>query len=102
MANVDLQHMLGIIKSDPEIAAEFKNDPGAALAKYAISPLSYDRWIYRAVVIVLSLCGLITVVGVLVMWGITPPDAFRVPEVLVALGSAAIGALAGLLAPTPR
>jgi hypothetical protein len=94
--------MLSAIKADPKVSEEFKEDPGAALEKYAASPLSNDRWIYRAVVVVLSLCGLITVIGVLVMWGISPPETFRVPEVLVALGSASIGALAGLLAPSPK
>jgi hypothetical protein len=102
---MDLQHVLTAIKSDSKVAEEFKENPSAALEKYALSPLSYDRWIYRAVVVVLSLCGLMTVIGVLVVWGLNwgnPPSTFKVPEVLVALGSASIGALAGLLAPSPK
>jgi hypothetical protein len=102
---MDMQNVLAAIKSDVRVAEEFKNDPGAALEKYSVSPLTYDRWIYRAVVVVLSLCGLMTVCGVLVVWGLNwgdPPATFKVPEVLVALGSASIGALAGLLAPSPK
>lgn len=70
-----------------------------------------DPWAYRAVILILG----IIVVGVLVVYGIhsltvdvaatatTPARALRpLPEALIAIGSVALGALAGILAPAPR
>lgn len=56
-----------------------------------------DHWIYRAVVLVLGFTVLTSLGGtiLLVMTNHQPPD------MIVALGSAAIGGLAGLLAPAP-
>jgi hypothetical protein len=56
-----------------------------------------DIWLYRMVVAVLGLTVVASVVGAiaLTMMGESTP------EVIVALGSAAIGGLAGLLAPSP-
>ena len=56
-----------------------------------------DRLIYRIAVLVLGLLSLTAAFGtiVLVLGGRTTP------EVLIALGSAAVGALVGLFAPSP-
>jgi hypothetical protein len=67
-------------------------------AEVVPSPLTWDKWVYRIVVISLSLTVLGALVGAIVLEmakNISPPD------LLVALGSAAVGALAGLLAPPP-
>lgn len=58
--------------------------------------LEQDRTVYRIVVFSLGFTVVVTVVGVL-MLAIVAPQA-PVPDVLTALGSAAIGALAGLVA----
>ena len=70
-----------------------------------------DRRAYLMVIIILG----IVIVGVLIVYGIhtlTPDRAAtatqaartmrNLPEALIALGSVAIGALAGILAPGPR
>ena len=58
-----------------------------------------DLWIYRIVVgsLALSILAVIVATTVIVL------DAGRceIPDVLVAIGTGAIGALAGLLAPVP-
>ena len=56
-----------------------------------------DQWLYRMVVIVLGLTMVATIVSTvaLAMTGQTRP------EVIVALGSVAVGGLAGVLAPSP-
>jgi hypothetical protein len=56
-----------------------------------------DVWLYRIVVAVLGL----TVVGSIVGAILLALSGQSTPEVLVALGSAAIGGLGGLLAPSP-
>jgi hypothetical protein len=53
-----------------------------------------DIWLYRLVVAVL---GITSVIGAIFL----ALSGQSTPEVLVALGSAAIGGLAGLLAPSP-
>lgn len=64
----------------------------------AASPLQWDPWIYRLVVAFLGLTVLSTVVGGLL---ILATSGASVSEGIIALGSAAVGALAGLLAPSP-
>jgi hypothetical protein len=63
------------------------------------SPLQWDPWIYRLVVAFLGLTVLSTVVGGLI---IMATSGASVSEGIIALGSAAVGALAGLLAPSPE
>ena len=57
-----------------------------------------DVWIYRLVVGSLGGTVLISIVGAIILVAFGK----EVPAVLVSLGSAAVGALAGLLAATPR
>jgi len=86
------------LRTDPVLQAEMKKDPAAALAAVTRAPLDTDVWIYRLVVGALGLAVLIALVGAIVLalrGNVAPPD------VLTALGSAAVGALAGLLAPSP-
>ena len=60
-----------------------------------------DTFVYKATVVVLGLSVLSVIVAQL--WITLTPDAPPIPDGLIALGSAAIGALAGLLAPVgPR
>ena len=81
----------------PELAAEIKKDPAAALQQLAATPPVNDVWIYRLVVIALGLALLICVVAASLLAGYGKV----IPELLVAIGSAAVGALTGLLAPSP-
>lgn len=85
------------INQDPAFAAAVKENPAAAIAGVASSPLQTDRLIYRLVVGALGLTILLSLIGLFIM-------AFyekSIPEGAIALGSAAVGALAGLLAPSP-
>lgn len=56
-----------------------------------------DFWLYRIVVMVLVLTVLACLIGAIIL----TMNNQSTPEVVVALGSAAIGGLAGLLAPSP-
>lgn len=56
-----------------------------------------DIWLYRIVVVVLGLTVMASIVGAIML----AMSGQSTPEVIVALGSAAIGGLAGLLAPSP-
>lgn len=92
------------VATDPDLQREISANPAAALARVAESPLETDAWVYRIVVIALGAIVLSAVIGAIVitMSAPLPSGAYREPpEILIALGSAAVGALAGLLAPSP-
>ena len=87
-----------------QLVEELKADPTTTLQRVAsqvvrdIPPaLETDPWIYRIVVLVLGLAVLLALIGAILLsaWNLA------IPETLTALGSAAVGALAGLLAPSP-
>lgn len=61
--------------------------------------LSNDKWVYRWVVIFLGLAVVITVTGSIGM--AIAGQTTGLPDGVVAIASAAVGALAGLLAPSP-
>lgn len=85
------------VDRSPELEAKIKANPAQALAELA-GPLQTDVWIYRIVVLALGLAVLTALIGAITL------TAFgkTIPDVLTALGSAALGALAGLLAPSPK
>jgi hypothetical protein len=83
------------VEQDPQLADEIKQDPAGAIARVA-APIP-DTGVYRIVVSALGLAVLIAMIGaiILALQGKTNL------EILTAIGSAAVGALAGLLAPSP-
>lgn len=85
------------VAASPELAAKIKSDPATAIAGVA-APLQTDVWIYRMVVGALGGTVLIVAIGAIALALVTKTDP---PQLLTALGSAAVGALAGLLAPSP-
>ena len=84
------------VAQDPELLAQIKADPVMAIANVA-APLQSDVWIYRMVVGALGIAVLIAIIGAIVLVS----TGKIVPDVMTALGSASVGALAGLLAPSP-
>jgi hypothetical protein len=98
-----LRELAARVAADPVLRARLGQDPVAVLEELAAEapPAARDRFVYRFVVIVLGalVIGVAALAGGVALVPGEPPR--RVPEVLVSLGSAAIGALAGLLAPSP-
>ena len=84
------------VAQDADLQAQIKADPVTAIANVA-APLQNDVWIYRLVVGALGLVVLLAILGAIIL----TLKGQTVPDVLTALGSAAVGALAGLLAPSP-
>jgi hypothetical protein len=85
-----------LVRDDPALAREIQSRPAEALAELA-APLEHDVWIYRIVVGALSFVAIFSIVGAIIV-AVGTNDT-QVPDAVVALGSAAVGALAGLLAP---
>ena len=86
-----------LVRTDPDLQAEVKKDPVETLERLS-RPLESDLWIYRIVVGTLAFSILAVIVASTVIVLVQDSD---VPDVLVAIGTGAIGALAGLLAPVP-
>lgn len=61
------------------------------------TPLQTDHWIYRIVVSSLAFTIIFSIVGA--VW--LEVNEKETPKLLIALGTGSLGALAGLLAPTP-
>lgn len=98
------------VVNSQELTEKVKANPAIELPKLAEQvvrelprpPLESDRWIYRIVVLALGGTVLIVVGGAVVLAAThTGTSELKIPEVLTAIGSAAVGALAGLLAPSP-
>ncbi len=90
--------------SNHDLQTQFKANPLEAVKQFEqLNPLQTDKWIYRIIVIALGVTILAIIIGVLVLMGTGQiTDDQGVPTILTAIGSAAIGALAGLLAPSPK
>ena len=90
--------LTAMVASDPELQERLRQDPVATLQALS-QPVSGDKWIYRMVVIALGLTALFVVIGVFTLKALD--NNTTIPDALVAIGSAAIAALAALLAPSP-
>jgi hypothetical protein len=87
--NVDLQN-------------QFRNDPVTAVKQIqTTSPILPDTWIYRTVVGSLGLSVVLVIIAVVILTMNAKSGDNGVPTILTAIASGAIGALAGLLAPSP-
>jgi hypothetical protein len=84
------------VAQDPALQEKIKADPVSAIANI-VAPLQSDVWIYRMVVGALGLAILMAIIGAIIL----SVAGKAIPDVLTALGSAAVGAVAGLLAPSP-
>lgn len=86
------------IARDPNLESQIKSEPEKVIRQYSEPAYVADKWIYRMVVGILGLAIVIAAGGAL--W-LAVRGGGPTPEILLALGSAAVGALAGLLAPSP-
>jgi hypothetical protein len=88
------------VAEDEDLRQAIARDPSALEHLAAPVRNTPDRWPYRLVIIALGLTAIFVVVGVFVLKALKG-DAVTIPDALVAIGSAAVAGLAGLLAPSP-
>ena len=90
------------LKEDQNISQDIKTSANDLQKELLDDRVLYrDVFIYRAVVVVLGLTVLISVIGGLLLAFKGDITNYKLPSEIVAIGSAAVGALAGLLAPSP-
>ncbi len=91
------------LKNSPDLQKEFQKDPVKAVETIVTTnPKETDSWIYRIIVISLGL-AILTIVITLTIMSMKDGDQInaQVITIFTAISSGAIGALAGLLAPSP-
>lgn len=101
------EYLVDLVVNVPGLLKQVSEHPEETLRELAAQttkrlpppPTVTDVWIYRVVVCSLGIVVIIAVIGAIYLSSGTAGKA--PPDVLTALGSAAIGALAGLLAPSP-
>jgi hypothetical protein len=97
-AQLTFLELLRIVITDPRLDSEQKKTLLDELRKSG----GVDRWTYRSAIWILGGVILLTIVAISLMTtvGGVPPE--QIPQGLVAIGSSAVGGLAGLLTPGPE
>lgn len=88
------------LETSPDLQKEFKEDPIKAAKQF--QSLVPDNWVYRMVVGSLGLAILLVIVGIIILSLSTRTIEPTVSTLFTAIASGAVGALAGLLAPSPN
>jgi len=93
---------LQTLSSREDLPSDVRNELNQVITDIR-TPLTTDNWIYRLVVIFLGLTILSTVLGGIYLAYLAKGETgMELSPGIVAIGSAAVGALAGLLAPSPK
>jgi len=94
-----------VIEKSPDVTPEAKKQLTQVIKeakKEGRTPLETDKWIYRFVVGFLGLAILASLIFTFFLSvGSPDPKELKIPDIFLAIGSAGVGALAGLLAPSP-
>lgn len=100
METNNINDLMKNIQSDPKEMALFKEDPVKYLEQ--VKPIE-KPWVFMTIVIIVGLV-LITslVLGSIIIFKADDSQTAKVPDFLVGIGSTALGALVGLLAPSPK
>lgn len=88
------------LSTNPELQQKFMADPVKAVNELQ-APLP-DNWVYRMVVGSLGLSILLVIIGIIIMSLFMKTIEPTVSTLFTAIASGAVGALAGLLAPSPK
>jgi hypothetical protein len=90
------------LSTDKDFKMKFADDPIKTLSDVIEEAQPYkfttDRWIYRVTVAALSVIAVAALIAISILAGMNPSAS--APEGLVALGSAAVGGLVGMLVPS--
>jgi len=96
------QQFKNALETNKELQEKFKTNPIDAVKEIdRENPLNHDKWIYRIIVIGLSIAILLALIGAIVL-ALAEKTNNTVLTIFTATASTAIGALAGLLVPAPQ
>ena len=96
-ANKSIVNIAKRVNDPTDLGGGVSDEVKQKLTESAQWQMQHDAAMYRGALATLSIIGVATLVGVLVLaW-----YSKAIPESVIALGSASVGALAGLISPTP-
>ncbi len=94
-----MNQLAASVRNNPEVEKQFKENPSKVLDEIASRGIPNTR-VYQIVVVSLGAAILVALVGAIAIALTGQTD--QIPDILVAIASASVGALAGLLAPQPQ
>ncbi|AZB08945.1 hypothetical protein EG344_09005 [Chryseobacterium sp. G0162] len=104
LINDSIEDLETALKNNSDLQEKFKTNPVEAIRSVEIrNPKDTDYWIYRIIVIMLGLAIIAIIAGLILLsfWSEGEPDS-QLVTIFATISSGAIGALAGLLSPSPR
>ncbi|MGN7708040.1 hypothetical protein [Chryseobacterium sp. 22543] len=105
LINDSIGDLEAALKNNSDLQEKFKNNPIEAIRDVEIrNPRGTDFWIYGIIVIMLGLAVIAIIAGLILIsaWSNGQPKDNQLVTIFATISSGAIGALAGLLSPTPR
>lgn len=104
LINDSIEDLETALKNNSDLQEKFRTNPIEAIRSVEIrNPKDTDYWIYRIIVIMLGLAIIAIIAGLILLsfWSEGEPDS-QLVTIFATISSGAIGALAGLLFPSPR
>lgn len=91
------------LSNSSKLQQEFRTDPIQALNNFNVkNPKETDSWIYRIIVIMLGFSIITIIIGLIALVFRDKEPDNQLITIFATISSGAIGALAGLLAPSPN
>lgn len=104
LINDSIEDLQQALKNNADLQDKFRINPVEAIKNVEVrNPKETDYWIYRIIVIMLGLAIIAIIAGLILLsfWSEGEPDS-QLVTIFATISSGAIGALAGLLSPSPR
>lgn len=104
LINDSIEDLQEALKNNADLQEKFRSNPVEVIKNVEIrNPKETDYWIYRIIVIMLGLAIIAIIAGLILLsfWSEGEPDS-QLVTIFATISSGAIGALAGLLSPSPR
>lgn len=100
--NDSIQDLETELQKNGDLQEKFKANPLEALRNVeSRNPKDFDYWIYRIIVCALGFAVLVIIAGLVIISINRIPLENQLITIFTAISSGAIGALAGLLSPSP-
>ncbi|WP_347218220.1 hypothetical protein [Chryseobacterium sp.] len=105
LVNDSIEDLKAALKNDSDLQEKFKTNPVEAIKNVEVrNPKDTDYWIYRIIVLMLGLAVIGIIAGLILIayWNDGAAKDNQLVTIFATISSGAIGALAGLLSPSPR
>ncbi|UPT71570.1 MAG: hypothetical protein M0D53_04190 [Flavobacterium sp. JAD_PAG50586_2] len=99
-----ISNLVEKLNDSAELKQKFENNPMDFLETVSEEPPIANKWVFLTIVIIVGTCLLTSIIlGGIIIFDVSADDRqnAKVPEFLVSIGATALGALVGLLSPSP-